>query len=284
MIKVRKIEVLKGILARERAQNSSLGLVPTMGALHEGHFVLLDRCKAENDFTIATIFVNPLQFNDPRDYDNYPVRLGEDLRELETRGCDLVFYPEREEIYPEDPVVSIYFGDMERVLEGKHRPGHFQGVALVLTKLFHLLQPDRAYFGLKDLQQFLLVRRLVKDLSFSVDIVGVPTVRENNGLAMSSRNLRLTESGRDVAQKLSLGLSEAKAKILRRNTPEQIVRDLKEFYEGIPGLQIEYVELVDGGSLKQLKAYDGVEDLALCVAAYVEGVRLIDNLYLHLDS
>ena len=241
MRKVQKIDELKGLLADARKQYSSLGLVPTMGALHEGHFVLLEQCKRENDFTIATIFVNPLQFNDPEDYQNYPRRLEEDLYELERRGCDLVFFPSEQEVYPEKPVVTIQFGEMERVLEGHFRPGHFQGVGLVLAKFFNLLQPDRAYFGLKDLQQFLLVKRLAQDLA-------------------------------------------AKERIASERPPQDIVKDLREFYGRVDGLEIEYVELVEASNLRPLHAYDDVADLALCVAAYVEEVRLIDNLYLQLDA
>ncbi len=284
MLKVRKIQELKGILSTLRTEYSSLGLVPTMGALHEGHFVLLERCKAENDFTMATIFVNPLQFNDPNDYANYPATLNDDLDELERRGCDLVFYPPKEEIYPEDPLVTIQFGDMEKVLEGQYRPGHFRGVGVVLTKLFHLLSPNRAYFGLKDLQQYLLIRRLVRDLSFDVEVVGVPTVREEGGLALSSRNLRLSESGKIIARKLAVGLLGTENRITAKHPPNDIVNGLREFYSTIDGLEIEYVEMVNARDLKPFRTYDEIDEVALCVAAYVEEVRLIDNLYLHLDT
>lgn len=284
MFRVQSISELKEILQANSRQNLSVGLVPTMGALHDGHFELLRRSKESCDFTVVTIFVNPMQFNREEDFINYPSTIEQDVKYLDQRGCDLVFIPNSSELYKETPKVKFDFGRMEKVLEGEFRPGHFQGVALVLTKFFNLIKPQQVYFGLKDLQQFLLMKQLVNDFSFDLEVIGVPTVREKSGLALSSRNLRLSDSGKELASKIFKGLEDARIAVERRIEPKKVLKKLLEFYNDIDGLDIEYVEVVDAKTLERIDGYDDVDEIAICIAMYVEKIRLIDNLYLRFQS
>ena len=232
---------------------------------------------------MATIFVNPLQFNDLDDYQKYPNSIEQDLRMLEKAGCDAVFAPNRNELLPEEPLTSFHFGALEQRLEGLFRPGHFQGVGTIVSKLLNITQPTRAYFGLKDLQQYLIVKRLVKDLAFPVEIIGVQTARESSGLAMSSRNLRLSEAGKDTATKIYQGLKRAEKLFLDKRTYKSIEMELREFYSKVEGLELEYFDIVDTERMETLNADQQYSEVAFCVAAYVEGIRLIDNLYLRLN-
>ncbi|MAE87726.1 MAG: pantoate--beta-alanine ligase [Flammeovirgaceae bacterium] len=264
---------------RLRFQEKSIGLVPTMGALHEGHFHLVKQARKENDILVVSIFVNPLQFNNQEDLDNYPRTLEEDLFQLEKLGVDLVFTPTVESMYPDKPQVSIDFGKMERVMEGEFRPGHFSGVGVVVTKLFNLCCPTRAYFGKKDMQQYLLVKRMVEDLSQPVEIIGVPIVREKSGLAMSSRNQRLSTHGLEIASVIHEGLSIAKQEWDNSKSPEETKITVNAFYKQQEGLSIEYINIVSPHNLEDLKENLN-QPAVICVAGFVEGVRLIDNLYL----
>lgn len=265
-----------------RFQGKSIGLVPTMGALHAGHFYLVNQAREENDILAVSIFVNPLQFNNQEDLDNYPRMLEQDLAHLEKLGVDMVFAPSEEAMYPEKPQVAIDFGRMERVMEGEFRPGHFSGVGVVVTKLFNLMHPTRAYFGKKDMQQYLLVKRMVEDLSQPVEIVGVPIVRERSGLAMSSRNQRLSAVGLEIASSIYKGLSLAKHAWGENKSPKETKRAVNAFYKEQKGLSIEYLNIVSPNDLEDLQ--DNVNQPAvICVAGFVEGVRLIDNLYLRQD-
>ncbi len=257
----------------------SIGFVPTMGALHEGHLSLVRASLMQCDVTVVSIFVNPEQFNNSVDFENYPVQIQADLAQLKLLGCDLLFRPPVEEIYPSRPVVSIRFGVMEEVLEGAYRPGHFRGVGIVVAKLFNILQPDKAFFGLKDLQQYLLIQKMSTVLNFPLEVVGCPTVREPSGLALSSRNVRLSAAGRDTASAIYTGLAELKKK-LQLHPLTELLRALRVYYQSIDGLKLEYAEAVDAVTLEPLHVYHPNIPAAICVAAYVEGVRLIDNLYL----
>ena len=187
---IRALSELKESIIHWKQNAVSIGFVPTMGALHVGHFALIDKSEKENDITIVSIFVNPLQFNNPTDLEHYPRVVSEDLELLSKKSVDAVFIPDEHEFYPTKPLVSIDFGSLSERLEGEHRPGHFEGVGVVVSKLLNLIQPTRAYFGLKDLQQFLLIRQMSTDLNFPSEIIGVETVREPSGLALSSRNRR----------------------------------------------------------------------------------------------
>lgn len=269
-------------LEKHRLSKSSVGLVPTMGALHGGHLELISRSKSENALTVTSIFVNPIQFNNPEDLENYPRTIDKDLELLESLGVDYVFTPEENELYPEKPTISIDFGEMARVLEGKFRPGHFDGVGIVVSKLLNIVHPSRAYFGLKDLQQFLLVRKMCEELNFQSEIIGVETVREESGLALSSRNQRLSEEGKKIASTIYQGLSKMKRGIELGNELSLIQKEVRHYYERVKGLDIEYFETIRPSDLTSITSYDNLKELAVCFAGYVEGIRLIDNLYLRL--
>jgi len=260
----------------------SIGFVPTMGALHEGHLSLIRRAKEENDVVVCSIFVNPTQFNDPKDFEKYPRTLNSDRQLLETEGCNLLFAPQEQDMYPQQPVLTFQFGYLEKVMEGAHRPGHFNGVALIVSKLFHIVQPDNAYFGQKDYQQYLIVRQLVNDLSFPLQVIACPTVREADGLAMSSRNRRLTPAQRLDAVVLYQCLQEAKQRLLNGET----VASVKQYVAGIfaalqeKGIRLEYFEVADGYTLSPVEDIHQHQEVVLCIAAYVGEVRLIDNVLL----
>ncbi|MEM9339730.1 MAG: pantoate--beta-alanine ligase [Bacteroidota bacterium] len=275
-------DILKACLEVKKT-GQTIGLVPTMGALHAGHLSLVEKCRSENDVTVVSIFVNPIQFNKKEDLDAYPRNREADLSKLDMLDVDLVFLPEETDFYPELPQVSISFGAMENVLEGAFRPNHFAGVGVVVSKLFHLTQPDKAYFGLKDLQQFLLIKRMVKDLDFPIELVGVETKREKSGLAMSSRNLNLSQEGMVIAANIFKGLMKAGDHLQERRNVSDIKSDVLDFYHSIAGLDVEYLEIVNTKDLSLLEKLDGTDELAVCFAGYVEGVRLIDNLYLQLN-
>lgn len=283
MRKCLQVQEIKNYQEDLRKNNKRIGYVPTMGALHEGHQELIRASQAANDVTIVSIFVNRLQFNDPKDFELYPRIEQTDFELLEAMGVDAVFKPAEKEIYPTIPVISFELGEMANTMEGQFRPGHFQGVCIVLSKFFHLVRPHEVYFGLKDLQQYLIVKRMVEDLDFDMRVTGVPTKREHTGLALSSRNLRLTDSGKIIASNIYRGLELAKAKILSKREVSEITRSLMEFYEGIDGCNIEYCKIIDARTLVSIENYAELDEIAVCVAAYVEGIRLIDNLYLRLN-
>ncbi len=267
-----------------KKESLTLGLVPTMGALHEGHISLIKQSLTENDRTVVSIFVNPLQFNKEEDFDKYPRTLERDLAILEELGVDYLFHPGEKEFYEVSPEVRISFGEMEDVLEGKYRPGHFEGVGVVVCKLFNLINPDRAYFGLKDLQQYLLIKRMTLDLGFPIEIVGVETVREPSGLAMSSRNLRLSDEGKEIAANIHKGLKKASRLILEGQELSDVKEQINSFYQELPEIEVEYIEFINGVDLQPIDDLNELSELAVCFAGYVEGIRLIDNLYLRLNS
>ncbi len=260
-----------------RMDGQSIGLVPTMGALHEGHLALIKKSLEDNDITVVSIFVNPLQFNSHEDLINYPSSIEEDKAMLQSLEVDILFEPTKEKFYTLKPVVGISFGELETTLEGKHRPGHFAGVGIVVNKLLNLVQPDRAYFGLKDLQQYAIIRRMVEDLSMPVEIVGVETIRERSGLAMSSRNRRLSNEGLDIGSEIYKGLLFAEGELKKKRNPKDVKADLVSFYSDIHGLEVEYVEILDPVTFTSAQTVHH-DEVAVCFAGYVEGVRLIDNL------
>ncbi|MFC5412155.1 pantoate--beta-alanine ligase [Larkinella bovis] len=257
-----------------------VGLVPTMGALHAGHMALVDACKAQNDLTVCSIFVNPTQFNNPDDLARYPHTLEADCQLLEAAGCDFVFAPSVDEMYPSSPVLKLNFGELETVLEGAFRPGHFNGVGIVVSKLFHIVQPDRAYFGQKDLQQVAVVKRLIRDLGFQLELVRMPIVREDDGLAMSSRNRNLSPAERREAPALYQVLSHARAVLQNGGTLEAaktaVINNLQEH----PVFRLEYFEIANADTLQPVEQLQAPGVTALCIAAYLGQTRLIDNLVL----
>lgn len=262
------------------ANGRNVGLVPTMGALHEGHISLIEASKKANDVTICTIYVNPTQFNNPTDLLKYPRTLEEDAAMLEKVSCDVLLCPSDAEMYPDRSLIKFDFGHLDKVMEGEFRPGHFSGVALVVSKLFHICEPHRAYFGQKDWQQLAIIKRLVNELKFNIDIVCVPIMREPDGLAMSSRNRRLTSEQRSQAPIINHSLQLA-AKLLRSGEPvEAVKKAVKDDIETNTELRLEYVEVTDPMNLAPLIRVDNNARAVIFVAAFAGDVRLIDNIFL----
>ena len=276
---VSSVVELKAVLAQVRNENKTIGLVPTMGALHEGHGSLVKRCVAENDYTVVSVFVNPTQFNDKNDLNNYPRTLEADCEMLQALGADLVFAPTVEEVYPEPDTRSFSYPPIDSVMEGAKRPGHFNGVCQIVSKLFYMVNPDTAYFGEKDFQQIAVIRAMVKDLNIKVDLRPCPIVREESGLAMSSRNTLLTPAERQVATNISRCLFESVAYAKEHSvleTHNHVVAQLNE----IPGLEVEYFQIVDDTSLQDVHSWDDAQGIVGCITVYcgVRPVRLIDNI------
>lgn len=263
----------------EEKQNSGLtiGFVPTMGALHEGHLSLINRAKKENDIVVCSVFVNPIQFNNPADLEKYPRTPEKDIEKLEQAGCDAVFMPSAEEMYPEKVEDHYDFGELERVMEGACRPGHFNGVAIVVRKLFEIVTPDRAYFGEKDFQQLAIIKKMVRDLNMNLEIVPCPIIRENDGLAMSSRNVRLNETERVLAPKIFATLNDAISKKDSMSPAEMKSYALAKYSE-IKEFDVEYVEITDEINLKSIENWNECEHARIFVALQLGPVRLIDNV------
>ncbi|HEY8934429.1 MAG TPA: pantoate--beta-alanine ligase [Cyclobacteriaceae bacterium] len=276
----KEIKPLKAYLNDQRLQGNSVGLVPTMGALHQGHISLIQASKLQNQITICSIYVNPAQFNNPDDLLKYPRTLEKDNELLKQIGCDAVFCPDNNEMYPEPSIINIDFGSLGTVMEGKFRPGHFSGVALVLSKFFHIIKPDHAYFGQKDWQQFAIVQKLVDELMFDLTLHRVETLREKDGLAMSSRNQRLNAVEREKAvvfyQSLIMAKGALQAGYEIKDVIEIITKDFNR-----QGVRLEYFEVVDSKNLNVLNSVKGgVNQPIMCIAGYVGEVRLIDNMFL----
>jgi len=261
-----------------RRAGQRIGFVPTMGALHDGHLQLVRAAANDCDVVIASIFVNPTQFNNPDDFRLYPRLPEADADLLRTAGCTALFLPAVEEMYPQPAVLKFNFGALESVMEGAHRPGHFNGVATVVSKLFHLARPHRAYFGQKDWQQVAVVKQLVADLSFDLEIVAYPTIREEDGLAMSSRNRRLTPEERAVAPQLYQALAQAAAQVRQGVPPAQVQAEALAALAREPRFTPEYFEVADAHTLQPLAAYAPDRAVVLCLAVHLGTVRLIDNV------
>ncbi|GAB2525413.1 pantoate--beta-alanine ligase [Spirosoma aerophilum] len=271
------VSALRQYLNSIRSEQS-IGLVPTMGALHQGHITLIETARRENDVVVSSIFVNPTQFNNPDDLARYPRTLEEDCEKLEAAGCDVVFAPSVSEMYPESPTLRMNFGELETVMEGAFRPGHFNGVGIVVAKLFNIVQADRAYFGQKDLQQVAVIRRLIRDLNVPVELIRCPTVRESDGLAMSSRNRNLTPTERKEATTLFKGLSMAHELLIEGHSTAQAKAAVTGLFAGNPHFRLEYVEIVNADTLQLANEVLAPGQTAICLAAHLGNVRLIDNL------
>ena len=254
-----------------------VGFVPTMGALHEGHISLINRAKKENDIVVCSVFVNPIQFNNPADLEKYPRTPEKDITKLEQVGCDAVFMPSVEEMYPDKVEDHYDFGDIEHVMEGACRPGHFNGVAIVVRKLFEIVNPNKAYFGEKDFQQLAIIKKMVRDLNMNLEIVPCPIVRENDGLAMSSRNVRLNETERAIAPKIFATLNDAISKKASM-TPAEMKEYTLAKYAEIKEFEVEYVEITDETNLKSLENWNECDHARIFVALQLGPVRLIDNV------
>lgn len=274
------VEALRSLIKSEKKSGKSIGFVPTMGYLHEGHLSLVRAAKKDNDFVVASIFVNPTQFGENEDLDAYPKDLEGDQSKLEHEGVDVLFYPTVEEMYPSG--YSTYVdveGAMTGVLCGSSRPGHFRGVATIVTKLFNMVAPDRAYFGQKDAQQVSVIERMVKDLNMDLEIVPCPIFREEDGLAMSSRNTYLSDKERQDALVLSQSLFQARDRILQgERSSDKIIQGIVDKISSVDYAIIDYVEIVNALTLNKIDTIEG--DILIAIAVKVGKPRLIDNLRL----
>lgn len=279
---IQTIDKLKSFLSEERKQGKTIGFVPTMGALHNGHLSLVRQCRKENDVCVVSIFVNPTQFNDRNDLKTYPRTLEKDCEMLKSPGCDYIFAPSEEEMYPEPDTRVFNLGPVAEVMEGQKRPGHFNGVAQIVSKLFDVVAPDNAYFGEKDFQQIAVIREMVRQLHLPVNIIACPIVREKDGLAMSSRNTRLTTEQREIAPAI--------ARTLKESCTFAAVKSVKEIKDWvintlnrIPPLRVEYFEMIDGHTLQPIENWNDTKEPVGCITVFCGDVRLIDNIkYEHL--
>ena len=275
----KKIVDLQNALFDDRKQGKEIGLVPTMGALHEGHASLVRRSVSENGITVVSVFVNPTQFNDKNDLKNYPRDLEADCRLLESCGADYVLAPEVEEMYPTPDTRHFEFPPVSTVMEGAHRPGHFNGVCQVVSRLFYIVRPNRAYFGEKDWQQIAVVKAMVRQLGLGVDIVQCPIVRDDDGLARSSRNTLLAPDERAIAPKiyeaLKNSLTYAKKHTLKE-THDKVVSDINK----VDGLEVEYFSIVDGNTLQDVAEWEDSPYVVGCITVYCgkTPIRLIDHI------
>lgn len=275
---VTTISALKSAVSEARKENKQVGLVPTMGALHEGHLSLVNKACEECDFVVVSIFVNPTQFNNPEDLRTYPRTLEADksLLESQTRA-DVIFAPTVEEVYPEPDTRIFEFGPLAEVMEGKYRPGHFNGVGQIVSKLFMFVEPDKAYFGEKDFQQLAIIRKMTKDLKMDIDIVPCPIVREADGLAKSSRNTLLTKESRKVAPQIYAALKGSK-QLTTDRTPKEVAQWVVGQLNSTEGLEVEYYEIVDGNTLQPINTWQETDYAVGCITVYAGKVRLIDNI------
>lgn len=270
---------LEAALAEARAAGKKIGLVPTMGALHAGHASLVKKSVADNDVTVVSVFVNPTQFNDKNDLKNYPRTLEADCALLESLGADYVFAPTVEEVYPEPDTRRFSYPPIDTVMEGARRPGHFNGVCQIVSKLFYMVQPDRAYFGEKDFQQIAVIRAMVKDLGFKLELCPCPIVREESGLALSSRNALLSESEKQIAVCISQALKTSVS-----FSTDHTVAETHDLVVGAlnatRGLEVEYFEIVDGITLQPVTSWDATDYIVGCITVYcgANRIRLIDNI------
>lgn len=277
---INKTSDLQAIIEQFKNDGKSIGLVPTMGALHKGHLSLVKNSISNNDITVVSIFVNPTQFNNPNDLASYPRTVDKDLELLQTIGCDIVFAPEADDIYSKNETDSRFefdFEGLDKVMEGKFRPGHFNGVVQIVSKLFDLVRPDRAYFGEKDFQQLAIIRLMTRRYNLPIEIVPCPIVREDSGLALSSRNSLLKDNEKQVASHIYAVLNES-----RQFVPQTEVEELKQCViaaiEQKPELKVEYFDIVDGHTLKSIGKWDECDYVVGCITVFCGNVRLIDNI------
>ena len=271
---INQIQDLTNYIQDLKLSNKSIGLVPTMGALHKGHMSLIGKARQENDIVVCSVFVNPIQFNNKEDLEKYPRNVEKDAQLLEENGCDIMFSPIAQEVYKEEPTEQFSFGSLEAVMEGKQRPGHFNGVAIIVSRLFNWVSPNRAYFGEKDFQQIAIIKDMVRQLNSPVEIVPCPIVREIDGLAISSRNVRLEEQAREIAPKIHYILHKScsmKDNLSFSQIKSFVINEFKRIKE----FELEYFEMVDDTTLQPI-SQKGENGVVGCVAVWLGGVRLID--------
>ena len=276
MLVVETIKELKQELEKYNSKN--IGFVPTMGALHDGHISLVKRSVEENDVTIVSVFVNPTQFNDKADLERYPRTEEADKKLLEAAGCDIVFMPQVEEMYPEEDTRVFNFGCIETVMEGKYRPGHFNGVAQIVSKLFYAVEPTRSYFGEKDFQQVAIIRDMVRQLNLPVEIIACPIIREESGLARSSRNELLSAEERKKAALISEVLSKS-VNFAKEMSVEEVKNWVCEQFTHDEVFKMDYYDIVDGNSLQSISSWEDSDYIVGCIAIYCGKIRLIDNIH-----
>ena len=272
-----KLELTRFLSSEKKVK--SIGFVPTMGALHEGHLQLIKQSKKECEITVCSIFVNPTQFNNATDLANYPNTLKEDLLKLENLNCDSVYIPKVDDLYEENEKAKEFdFGTLSTTMEGEFRPGHFNGMATIVEKFFNIINPTKAFFGQKDLQQLQIVKALVKQMQSDIEIIGIPTIREGSGLAKSSRNSLLSANAKTEALLISKCLNFcAENKNLGIS---ELQKYIKSTFEKSRNLELEYAEFVSLNQMKEIKEWERENQSAVCIAAYIYGVRLIDNIIL----
>ena len=276
MLVVETIKELKQELEKYNSKN--IGFVPTMGALHDGHISLVKRSVEENDVTVVSVFVNPTQFNDKADLERYPRTEEADKKLLQAAGCDIVFMPQVEEMYPEEDTRVFNFGCIETVMEGKYRPGHFNGVAQIVSKLFYAVEPTRSYFGEKDFQQVAIIRDMVRQLNLPVEIIACPIIREESGLARSSRNELLSAEERKKAALISEVLSKS-VNFAKEMSVEEVKNWVCEQFTHDEVFKMDYYDIVDGNSLQSISSWEDSDYIMGCIAIYCGKIRLIDNIH-----
>lgn len=274
---VKTISELKSLISGYKQENKTVGLVPTMGALHAGHKSLVDRARKENDIVVVSVFVNPTQFNNKQDLATYPRTEERDCALLEAAGCDVVFMPAVEEVYPEPDNRQFDLGAVAEVMEGAHRPGHFNGVAQIVSKLFGFVEPDRAYFGEKDFQQIAVIRKMVQLEGFKLQIVACPIKREDDGLALSSRNVRLTAEQRQLAPNIYRVLKES-CNFAKSHTVAETEKFVVDSLNALPQMEVEYYSIVDALTMQPVSDWADADSITGCITVYCEEVRLIDNI------
>ena len=277
MIIIRTVRELQAAMQQHRGQGQSIGLVPTMGALHQGHLSLMNRAREDNDIVVASVFVNPTQFNNPDDLRTYPRTEEADCQAMESVGVDYAFIPTVEEIYPEPDTRVFDLGPVAEVMEGAMRPGHFNGVAQIVSKLFAWTLPTRAYFGEKDYQQIAVIRKMAELEGFDFDIVACPILRHEDGLAMSSRNVRLSPEQRGIAPMIRKVLLDS-LELKETMTVSEVKQFVVEKIDSVNGLTTEYYEIVDSKTMQPIAAWTDAETAVGCVTVYCGEVRLIDNI------
>ncbi|BDD00258.1 pantoate--beta-alanine ligase [Persicobacter psychrovividus] len=278
MLIINTISEIRAYVREQKRDGKAIGFVPTMGALHEGHLSLIKESTDRSLTTICSIFVNPTQFNNAEDLEKYPRTFEADVEMLERAGCAAVFAPTAEIMYPKGTPLGFDFSPLDQIMEGKFRPGHFSGVGLVVNKLFNIVQPDQAFFGEKDFQQLAIIRKMVYDLDMPVEIVGCPILREANGLAMSSRNRRLSEHAKnEIAPAINQALMSTAQCLRRLGSLEKGRKAFDNVMSQHPEMELEYLEIVDTATLETVERLKLGQKVTVCVAAYLEGVRLIDN-------
>lgn len=274
---VKTISELKSLISGYKQENKTVGLVPTMGALHAGHKSLVDRARKENDIVVVSVFVNPTQFNNKQDLATYPRTEERDCALLEAAGCDVVFMPAVEEVYPEPDNRQFDLGAVAEVMEGAHRPGHFNGVAQIVSKLFGFVEPDRAYFGEKDFQQIAVIRKMVQLEGFKLQIVACPIKREDDGLALSSRNVRLTAEQRQLAPNIYRVLKES-CNFAKSHTVAETEKFVVDSLNALPQMEVEYYSIVDALTMQPVSDWADAGSITGCITVYCGEVRLIDNI------